>query len=104
MNEDLKNLVVRFRDDYDAPAMDALWQQQSAVFRRFWSGQVMAKETGSISDDECDAVIQILDRTGKGNTKESEVVAKTMVPQGVWRRLFNDLHKNQKLAVLEQIK
>jgi predicted HNH restriction endonuclease len=100
MNNKLKDFVAMFRDSYDAPAKDAIWQQHSATFKRFWSDQVMVKGTGVISDDKCDVVIRILDRTGKGNTKESEVVAKTMVPQGVWRKLFNELHSNQELAAL----
>src|ERR1017187_9726004 len=85
MNKALMDvLVAKFLEWYDAPAMDAIWQQHSATFRRFWSGRVLAKGNGTISDDECDVVIRILDHTGKGNTKESEVVAKTMVPQGAW--------------------
>ena len=101
MNKALMDvLVAKFLECYDAPAKDAIWQQHSATFRRFWSGQVLAEGFGTISDDDCDVVIQILDRTGKGNTKESEVVAKTMVPQGSWRRLFNAFHTDQKLASL----
>lgn len=96
----LEVLATKFLESYDVPAKDAIWQQHSATFRRFWSGQVMVKGTGTIPDDACDVVIQILDRTGKGNTKESEVVAKTMVPQGSWRRLFNGFHTDQKLASL----
>ncbi len=100
MNNKLKDLVAEFRDSYDAPAKDAIWQQHSATFRRFWSDQVLAMGTGAIPDEACDVVIRILDRTGKGNTKESEVVAKTMVSQGVWRKLFNQLHADQELAAL----
>jgi hypothetical protein len=101
MNKALMDgLVANFLESYDAPAKDATWQQHSATFRRFWSEQVLAKGTGNISDDVCDVVIRILDRYGKGNTKESEAVARTMVPQGVWRKLFNGLHTDQKLASL----
>jgi hypothetical protein len=102
MNKALMDgLVAKFLESYDAPAKDATWQQQSAKFRRFWSDQVLAKGTGTISDDECDKVIRILDRNGKGNTKESEAVAGgIMMPQGVWRKLFNSLHTDQKLASL----
>ena len=88
----LKALIPRFRDNYDAPAKDAIWQQHSATVRRFWSDKVLAQGTGTIPDEACDVVIRILDRNGKGNTKESEAVAKAMVPQGVWRKLFNGLH------------
>jgi hypothetical protein len=101
MNKALMDgLIAKFLESYDAPAKDAVCQEQSATFRRFWSDQVLAKGTGNISDDVCDVVIRILDRYGKGNTKESESVARTMVPQGVWRKLFNGLHTDQKLASL----
>jgi hypothetical protein len=96
----MDGLVARFLESYDAPAKDATWQQHSATFRHFWSDQVLAKGTNNISDDACDVVIRILDYTGKGNTRQSESVARTMVPQGVWRRLFNGLHTDQKLASL----
>ena len=43
-------------------------------------------------------IIRILDRNGKGNTKNSEAVAKAMIPQGAWRRMFNEFHSNRELA------
>lgn len=96
----MTGLVAKFLESYDAPAKDAIWQQHSATFQRFWFDQVLAKGTGTIPDNVCDVVIRILDRNGKGNTKESEAVARAMVPQGVWRKLFNSLHTDQKLASL----
>jgi hypothetical protein len=102
MNKALMDgLVAKFLESYDAPAKDAIWQQHSATFRRFWSDKVLAKGTGTIPDDACDVVIRILDRHGKGNTKESEAVAGgIMMPQGVWRKLFNSLQNDQNLASL----
>ncbi len=48
--------------------------------------------------------MRILDRHGKGNTKPSEAVARAMIPQGVWRRMFNQIKKNSKLAgILNEI-
>jgi hypothetical protein len=96
----LSGLVARFLEAYDAPRKDAIWQEQSATFRRFWCEKVLSKDTEAIRDDECDAVIRILDKHGKGNTKESEAVARCMTPQGAWRRLFNELHADAKLALL----
>ena len=92
--------MAKFLESYDAPAKDAIWHQQSATFRRFWSEKVLAQGTGPIPDEECDVVIRILDQNGKGNTKVSEAVARAMVPQNVWRKLFNALHTDQKLALL----
>jgi HNH endonuclease len=101
MNKALMHLLVaKFRESYDAPAKDAIWQQHSAKFRRFWFDKVLAKGTGAIRDDACDEVIRFLDHTGKGKTKGDEAVAKTMVTQGQWRKLFNILHADDHLASL----
>ena len=70
------------------------------IFRRFWSERVLAPGKETISDDDCDAIIRILDFNGKGKPKGSEVVAKVMVSQNVWRKLFNILHSDKKLASL----
>lgn len=94
------SLVARFLESYDAPAKDKIWREHSVTFQRFWSSKVLAQGTGIIPDDECDVVIRILDRHGKGNTKKSEAVARTMVPQKVWRKLFNSLHTDPRLALL----
>ena len=100
MNKALMDgLVAKFVEDDRAPVKDAICQKQSTEFRRFWSDQVLAKGTGTISDDECNKVIRILDENGPGN-KGSEVVAKTGISNGKWRKLFNDLHSDQKLASL----
>jgi hypothetical protein len=97
-------IVAGFMAQYDAAAKDALWQKQSGVFRKFWSQRVMAPGSDALSDEDCDVIIRILDCNGKGNTKESEAVARTMVAQGAWRRMFNDFRKNKTLAgLLNQI-
>jgi hypothetical protein len=59
----------------------------------------MGNDLEPISDDDCDKAIKIVDRSGKGNTKGSEAIARVMVSQGAWRRLFNELHKNKKLGI-----
>ena len=101
MNKALMDgMVAKYLESYNAPAKDAIWQQHSATFRRFWSEQVLAQEKGAIPDDACDVIIRILDRHGKGNTRDSEAVARVMVPQGVWRRIFNSIHSDRDLARL----
>lgn len=94
-------LIPKFLEIYDSAAKDAIWQQHSAAFRRFWSERVLSEDNGTIPDEACDTIIRILDRQGKGNTKESEAVAGgMMMPQNVWRKLFNSLHTDRKLARL----
>lgn len=99
-NKNISVLIQEFIETYDSAANDQIWQQQSQRFRNFWYERILAKDISEISDSECDEIIKILDRNGKGNTKTAEAVAKAMVPQGAWRRMFNEFHTNKKLAVL----
>lgn len=92
--------VATFLQDYDATAKDTVWKQHSSAFREFWTKRVMAPGTEALSDEECDKIIRILDRNGKGNTKETEAVARAMVPQGAWRNMFNEFRTNKPLANL----
>jgi len=93
-------LVPKFLEIYDSEGKDAIWREHSAAFRRFWSERVLSRDgEGVIPDETCDPIIRILDRNGKGNTKESEAVSGgMMMPQNVWRRLFNSLHTDRGLA------
>ena len=58
----------------------------------------MAPGSVGLSDDDCDAIIRILDTNGKGNTKGCEAVARAMVAQGAWRRIFNGFRTDKALA------
>lgn len=93
---ELKALVVPFLERYEHAKMDDIWRDQSSRFREFWSRRVMGPAVGPIPDDDCDPYIAILDRNGKGNRKGSEAVAKVMVPQGAWRKLFNEFHADNR--------
>ncbi|HCE45441.1 MAG TPA: hypothetical protein DET40_18025 [Lentisphaeria bacterium] len=96
----IKQFIPKFFESYDRKAKDLIWKNHSATFRKFWSKQVMAPGSSPLSDDECDVIIRILDSKGKGNTKQSEAVARAMVAQGAWRRLFNCFRSDKKLARL----
>lgn len=97
---ELSALVKTFSSSYEAAQQDALWSNHSARFRKFWTERVMASDSEPISDQDCDDFIRILDRNAKGNTKDSEAVAKAMIPQGAWRRMLNEFHSNRKLGSL----
>jgi len=92
--------VPSFLETYDAAAMDAAWLLLSDQFRHFWTSRIMTSGADPISDADCDSVIRILDRNAKGNTKESQAVSRAMIPQGAWRRLFNELHAHKPLGKL----
>lgn len=98
--QDISALIDPFLSTYDAVAMDEVWKGLSQHFHQFWNERVLSSDTGSISDSDCDEIIRILDRNGKGNTKNSEAVAKAMVPQGAWRRMMNEFHANKELGAL----
>lgn len=89
-----------FLSEYDVQTMDNTWLVLSQQFRQFWNERILSADPAPIPDSDCDEFIRILDRNGKGNTKNSEAVAKAMVPQGAWRRMFNEFHTNQKLGSL----
>ena len=97
---DTPALFRRFMLDYDAAGKDHLWSEISRRFRTFWTQRVLANDGGPLSDAECDEIIRVLDRNGKGNTKDCEAVARAMVPQGAWRRMFNEFRANRTLGGL----
>ncbi len=97
-DEQVKELFGQFIQGYDAQTKDAIWANQSNSFRHFWQNRLMKKGGAEISDSEADPIIAILDKNAKGNTKNSEAVAKAMVAQGAWRRMFNDIHETRKVA------
>jgi hypothetical protein len=100
----LADLFAEFLRSYDADVKDALWQEQSNVFREFWTSKVMSGGSGELPDSEVDEIVRILYRNGKGNTKASEAVARAMVAQEAWRRMFNQIKKSPKLAgILNEI-
>lgn len=97
---DISALIGPFLSTYDAEAMDQIWKGLSQRFHTFWNERILSGGTGTIPDSECDEIIRILDRNGKGNTKDSESVARAMVPQGAWRRMLNEFHDNKALGAL----
>jgi hypothetical protein len=97
---DISALIGPFLSTYDTEAMDQVWKGLSQRFHKFWNERVLSDSTETIPDSECDEIIRILDRNGKGNTKDSESVARAMVPQGAWRRMMNEFHDNKKLGAL----
>lgn len=88
---------------YDAfsASLDAnkisIWEQKSCEFRDFWDNKLANDGINEITEQEIDEIVKILDRNGKGNTKNSIAVARVMVPQGAWRRMFLELKANGRL-------
>lgn len=98
--QQLQQLFQRFIVTYDVEAKDAIWARNSQQFRQFWSTRVAAGDKEELADAEIDEIVRILDKSGKGNTKESEAVARAMIAQGAWRRMFNEIKAKKDLAKL----
>lgn len=97
-NEVLKELFESFLNHYEEDQMNQIWSNQSHEFREFWNDRIMKSDNKELYDQEIDAIVRILDRHGKGNTSESEAIARVMIPQGAWRRLFNQLKEDNNLS------
>ncbi len=83
---------------YSQDEKNKLWENKSSLFKDFWYKTILSESVDEINDQEIDAIVRILDVHGKGNTKDSEAVATVMIPQGAWRRMFNEIHKDNKLS------
>jgi 5-methylcytosine-specific restriction protein A len=77
---------------YDGEGQESAWRENSERFRKFWTNTILDDSVDEINDAEIDEVVRILDMSGKGNTKDTQSVARVMIPQGVWRRMFNEIH------------
>lgn len=97
---DFSTLVRQFQENYDAESMDQRWMELSQKVQQFWTNKILVVDTNPIPDAECDHIIRILDRNGKGNSKGTQAVARAMIPQGAWQRLLNEFHSNHELGQL----
>lgn len=95
---EILHLFSQFVKQYNPIEKDRIWASHSDRFRRFWKERVLAGPSGDLPEAEIDEIVRILDRNAKGNTKDSEAVAKAMIAQGAWRRMFNELHSDKELS------
>lgn len=92
----LKNLYEDFLKSYDEDKK-LVWQRKSKEFKDFWTNKILNDEVLGITDDEIDSIVRILDFNAKGKSRGEPSVAKVMVPQGAWRRLFKEIKSNEKI-------
>jgi hypothetical protein len=98
--QQLQQTFNMFIARYDAEAKDTVWADHSMQFRDFWNTKIISGAAGELDDSEIDQMIRILDTHGKGNTSGSEAVARVMIAQGAWRRMFNGIKARKDLAAL----
>ena len=96
----LQQIFNTFLAEYDLETKDSIWVKQSQQFRDFWNNKILSGERGELDDAEIDQVIRILDKNGRGNTRESEAIARAMIAQGAWRRMFNGIKARKEFSGL----
>ena len=98
-----KELFKQFEDflkeEIDLDYASSIWAKQSSIFRIFWEKKIM-KEKNTLTDSEIDEIVLILDKNAKGSTKDTVAVARAMIPQGAWRRLFREIQNTDELKNL----
>jgi hypothetical protein len=93
--QDIQLKFQSFMQTYASLEIDSSWDKVSLKFRNFWKDKIMNNPEAELSEVEMDEIIRILDRNAKGHIKEDLSVAKVMIPQGVWYRLFRELKSNE---------
>ncbi len=81
-----KTVFDNFLTHYNESKVNRIWDSNMKQFNEFWAESVGRSE--ELRDTQIDEIVKILDRHGKGNRKGAEAIAKVMIPQGAWRRLF----------------
>jgi hypothetical protein len=94
----LKEMFASFLVSYPLEEKTVIWQDHSAKFRQFWENRILKHDSPELEDYEIDEVVRILDRNGKGNREGAEAVARAMIAQGAWQRMFVQIKKEQKLS------
>ncbi len=97
-NAKIKEDFYSFKAHYNESEKNEIWNEQSKEFKFFWENRILNPADEELHDHEIDDIVKILDRHGKGNNRESEAVARVMIPQGAWRRLFNQLKEDTALS------
>lgn len=99
-NVEIKKILEEFLSHYDEKKSDAIWAEQSDRFRKFWESRIILNNKVPLTDDEIDAIILILDKNAKGSVRDTQAVAKVMIPQFVWRTMFREFQTNRDLAAV----
>jgi len=98
--EEIIRLFNEFLKNYDEETKTDIWKKHSQTFRDFWKNKIMNDSVKELIESEIDQIIKILDRHGRGNTPADEAVARAMIAQGAWRRMFRDIKETTRLHEL----
>lgn len=76
---------------------DEIFRDYSVKFKNFWNNLILNDKITTLDDSEMDPIIRMIDSNGKGNTKDSIVVARALIRQGQWYRAFRSLKENKNI-------
>ncbi len=85
-----------FSEGYNEAEINQIWKLQSEQFKEFWNDRIM-QGNQPLEDSEIDEIVRFLDKKAKGSRPTDEAVASVMVPQGAWRRMFNQFKEHAAL-------
>lgn len=99
--QDVKPLFEAFIRNYDVEKSRNVWKKQSRRFRDFWQDKILSGGD-SLSDEEMQPIIRILDSNAKGIRGSGvEPACKPFgITQNRWYRLFRELKGDNKLRSL----
>ncbi len=98
-DKDLKKLYNQFLAEFDQDAAGETWAQQNEEFKEFWDETLPSKER--LSPEDVDYYICFLDTNAKGiRDTDIEPAGRVLIPQGSWRRIFEEFKVNKKLYQL----
>lgn len=98
--EEILQMFNEFINTYNEQEKDAIWKKHSQFFRDYWQNTILNNKIKELNESEIDQIIKILDRHGRGNTPTDEAVARAMIAQGAWRRMFREIKENTRLQEL----
>jgi len=96
--DELIRLYKQYISTYEKDLYTSIWENHSDKFKHFWTDKILSDDTKELNDQEVDDIIRILDKNAKGSTKTTEAIAKAMIPQGAWRRMFNEIKGSKRLS------
>lgn len=95
----LKGLHAQFLTEFNEEDAGQIWEQQSQEFREFWSEDLPSGE--KLSPEDIDYYIRFLDSHAKGIAdSDIEPSARSLIPQGSWRRIMQEFKQDKKLYKL----
>jgi len=97
---EILKLYDDFSSEFDIDGEDKIWEDKSKKFRDFWKDKILNDNVKELNQSEVDEIIRILDKNGKGNKPGDHAVAKCMIRQDIWRKMFNDIKKDPKIKDL----